>query len=177
MTRVSVHLEVGRQYGQLTVLEVGHRLPLTPGRARQRATVGARAALVECSCGVVKLMDVISIASGQSVSCGHHKLVTNRKDGRSAHASYTRWENMMQRCYNQRCPEFKRYGARGIGVWPQWHDSRVFLDYLDTVLGSCPAGHSLDRIDNSKGYRPGNIRWADATTQTHNTRPKLRAVV
>jgi hypothetical protein len=29
-------------------------------------------------------------------------------------------------------------------------------------------GLSIDRIDSSKGYEPGNCRWADATTQSRN---------
>lgn len=77
---------------------------------------------------------------------------------------------MMTRCYNPASPNYKNYGGRGITVWPQWHDSRVFLDYLDTVLGPPPEGHSIDRIDNDGNYEPGNLRWADRATQRRNQR-------
>ena len=37
-------------------------------------------------------------------------------------------------------------------------------------LGYPRNGQSLDRIDNNKGYAPGNLRWADSVTQGNNKR-------
>ena len=88
-----------------------------------------------------------------------------QKHGLSYHLCYIKWWNMMDRCYWH--PQ-ARYGQRGIIVYEPWHDVRVFLTYLDTELGPCPPGHSLDRIDNNGNYEPGNIRWASAGEQARN---------
>lgn len=81
-----------------------------------------------------------------------------------------RWQNMMDRCYKPGRRQFKNYGGRGIVVCNEWHHMAAFLDYLDAVLGPCPPGHSLDRIDNNGNYEPGNVRWADTSTQLSNRR-------
>jgi hypothetical protein len=34
----------------------------------------------------------------------------------------------------------------------------------------------LDRIDNNKGYFPGNVRWATLTEQAGNKRPYRKKI-
>ena len=80
--------------------------------------------------------------------------------------TYHAWENMKARCLNQHHPSFKGYGARGIGVCERWMQFENFF----SDMGDCPAGLTLDRADNDKGYEPGNCRWADRLTQQANRR-------
>jgi hypothetical protein len=74
---------------------------------------------------------------------------------------------MMDRCLSPGSNTYRNYGGRGISVCPQWRDFRGFL----ADMGERPSrGHSLDRIDNEKGYEPGNCRWATAKQQGRNKR-------
>lgn len=74
---------------------------------------------------------------------------------------------MIQRCHNERHREWYLYGARGIAVCKEWREN--FVRFFESV-GERPDGMSLDRIDNERGYEPGNCRWTDQKTQSRNKR-------
>lgn len=65
-----------------------------------------------------------------------------------------------------RCKHHPEYAGRGIAFDPRWDDFRVFL----ADMGECPTGLTLDRIDNEKGYEPGNCRWTTYSVQNSNQR-------
>ena len=85
--------------------------------------------------------------------------------------TYQVWQDMKQRCYNSNHREFKRYGARGIGVCCGWRDS--FQDFFRD-MGRKPDGLSLHRIDNSGSYRVSNCKWATDEEQQSNSRQARR---
>ena len=63
-----------------------------------------------------------------------------------------------QRCTNPNDPNWKRYGARGITFdFPSVTEAGLWI--LEN-LGERPPKHELDRVDNNRGYAPGNLRWA-----------------
>lgn len=90
----------------------------------------------------------------------------NYRHGMRGSPIYAAWRTMRTRCENENCAAYPNYGGRGITVCEEWKDFSNF--YRD--MGDRPAGLSLDRIDNEKGYSRDNCRWADRTTQARNQR-------
>lgn len=122
-----------------------------------------------CDCGGKKLAPAGSLRRGTPKSCGCAAQVPppiNIKHGMAGHSLYKTWEGMMARCYNKGNKDFYLYGARGIQVCARWHDPRNFAEDMSPR----PDGHTLDRIDNSRGYSPDNCRWATAMQQHANKR-------
>jgi hypothetical protein len=76
---------------------------------------------------------------------------------------------MMYRCYNPKCPGYKYYGGRGIKVSKTFQDISYFIQYLEKLPGY-KKGMSIDRINNNKDYKEGNIRWATKKEQIKNRR-------
>lgn len=83
------------------------------------------------------------------------------------------WAALVQRCTNPKNHGFVYYGARGITVAPEWLGPGAFERFFANVGQRPSPKHSLDRIDNSKDYQPGNVRWAAARQQVRNRRKSL----
>lgn len=100
----------------------------------------------------------------------------NLKHGMSTSRMYHSWRAMVDRCHNPKSPYFGRYGGRGIAVILEWRTSFTNFQTHIRSLGfeDIPPGHSIDRIDNERGYEPGNIRVVDRFVQANNKRDTKR---
>lgn len=86
---------------------------------------------------------------------------------------YSAWQAMLARTVNpKRSPNgvssetWSRYGGRGIAVSKRWLKFENFL----VDMGRRPtAKHSIERIDNNKGYTKSNCKWATRKEQQRNT--------
>jgi hypothetical protein len=85
---------------------------------------------------------------------------------------YNAWYQMIQRCENESHPFFADYGARGITVCSPWRSS--FAVFMRDVGARPSPGHTLDRINNEKGYMPSNVAWATRKAQANNRRSNRR---
>lgn len=72
---------------------------------------------------------------------------------------------MVQRTTNFSHPAFAQYQAY---VNPEFLGPGGFKRFL-LAAGERPSRqHTLDRIDGTKGYEPGNLRWAEKPEQERN---------
>jgi hypothetical protein len=83
-------------------------------------------------------------------------------------SEYLTWLNMKRRCHETHNPAYPRYGGRGIAVCDRWRHS--FVAFLGDMGPKPGPRHSIERIDNDRGYEPGNCRWATPLEQSRNKR-------
>ena len=78
---------------------------------------------------------------------------------------------MIQRCSPEN-PRSDDYLGRGISVCERWKAS--FVNFFADVGERPSPKHTLDRINNDKGYDVGNVRWALPLVQQNNKRTNIR---
>lgn len=133
-----------------------------------------RMVFVRCDCGVEKTIRAAAFFSEHLKSCGCLKLekFTARATkhghckGRTRSKAHRAWNDAIERCSRPSHPSYTHYGARGIVVCERWQAFENFI----ADMGEPGPRMTLDRIDNSRGYEPGNCRWTTWKQQARNKR-------
>lgn len=123
-----------------------------------------------CDCGRETRVLTANLSRGNTTSCGclRNMLSSKRNTKHGLHQSpaYKTWHSVKRRCFDKKNVSYKHYGARGITMHEPWiNDPAAFIAHV----GQPPSdNHTLDRINNSLGYVPGNLRWATPMEQGSN---------
>ena len=156
----------GARFGLLTVVSEGKPIPRNDGKSPRKTTI----CLCECGKEVTILRE--SLASGNTKSCGCLNARKGRPARRKTHGMtetrlYRIWSHMKSRCDQPNNNRFYRYGARGIKVCDEWHES--FERFYEWAMAN---GYredlTIERKDNDMGYCPENCCWIPGSDQAKN---------
>lgn len=134
--------------------------------------------LCRCDCGNTVTPLTNHLASGNTKSCGClQKEIAVRRNtthGMTKHPIHQIWISIIQRCANPKDRSYANYGGRGIAICDEWrHNFKTFHDYVSQLSHCGEEGYTLDRINNSLGYSPGNLRFATRVEQNRNQRKNV----
>lgn len=154
----------GQRFGRLTAIE-------PTGQSLNKYILWR----CKCDCGNEHIARSHDLRQGTTKSCGCLLRETATRMGKSntTHGmtnapEYYTWEAMKQRCCNPKDISYKRYGGRGIKICKRWLDS---FENFYADMGPRPTPeHTIQRIDNDKGYSPANCKWVPWQEQYSNRR-------
>lgn len=85
----------------------------------------------------------------------------------------SRITNVISRCTKPSNKSWHNYGGRGITIHSTWlakGGRQLFFEYLLTLPEHDNPSLDLDRIENEKGYEPGNLRFCTRSVNAANKR-------
>lgn len=140
------------------------------GKLVVRQWTGESKWLCDCDCGRSTRVFTANLKRGNTSSCGCVRNIASSKratkHGLYQTRAYKSWVSIRRRCFEVTNAAYKDYGAKGIGMDDEWAADPVA--FIQDVGQPPTDDHTLDRIDNAKGYFPGNVRWATPLEQGSN---------
>jgi len=164
VTRKATPFEPGTRFGDWEVIVQFEQL--IPSKTRGYALEAM--SRVRCVCGTEKVLKSNYMRAGHSKGCGCRRgralAMSGLTHGKSRSQNYKLWSWIKYRLKNQAAYE-------GIRMHAPWlHDFEAFDAFIETLGPKPTPQHTLDRIEATGHYEPGNLRWADKTTQSLNRR-------
>lgn len=168
ITRARTKIQSGQRYGRLTIIERDSARTIPSVRSYWRC---------RCDCGAIVSVYCSHLTTGKIVSCGCYarertsaRATTHGATRGGYTPEYRAWMAIKYRCFKPSAAGYCDYGGRGITMAALYiNDFPAFL----AEIGPRPSPrYSIDRIDNEKGYEPGNMRWATSKQQRANQRKR-----
>ncbi|AXK21501.1 hypothetical protein [Bacillus sp. COPE52] len=163
---------IGAKFGRLTVIDLFQKQEYGENKLWAKCV---------CECGNTHEARIGDMKRNGVHGCGCKQL--NRKrygktHGMSKTRFYNIWKGATKRCNNEKDPNFKHYGGRGITISEEWSNFEQFKeDMYESYLKHCELhgdkNTSLERVDVDKGYSVNNCIWATFKQQANNRRPDI----
>ena len=137
------------------------------------SSVSAGKLNVTCDCGKKFIIERNLLTRNKSCGCLMRESRKAFGKGMRIHGgtvephllrTYRAWVSMKSRCLRPQAESYYLYGGRGITICERW----MTFENFAADIGEMKEGISLDRIDNSKGYEPGNVRLSTMKQQQNN---------
>lgn len=120
----------------------------------------SRKVLCKCSCNrVEKLISVCDLYREKTKRC--KKCTNHRPPKYQSYVTNNRlnriWNNMIQRCMNNKNKDYKHYGDNGVIICDEWVDYGKFEKWA--LENGYRDDLEIDRKDSEGNYEPDNCRW------------------
>lgn len=150
---------VGVQYGSVTI--ISPELQWVGKEWNRKVHVFTR-----CNgCGAERWISLGNLERGRTKGCR-----ACNQPVRFPKWLYVRMQGAEQRCTNPNSASWPDYGARGITFDFAGPAEAALWVQENLGLPDIPAKAEIDRIDNDKGYAPGNLRWSTRQVNQSHTR-------